>query len=128
METYKDEGVSSLPAVARDLALMKAALKEGLKFDADDIRVLGENGAVPARSFARALSEFEGLITPEDTFVLYFSGHGRAEGLCFSDSIVNLQSIIDFVERLHAKSKIVILDCCYALFRLEKHLWKFKLL
>ena len=30
------------------------------------------------------------------------------------DSIVNLQSIVDFVEQLRAKNKIVILDCCFA--------------
>ena len=114
VERYENEELKSLPAAVRDLILMKSALTDGLKFDADDIRVLGESGAVPARSFARALSEFEGLISEEDTFVLYFSGHGTAEGLCFSDSIVNLQSIVDFVERLCAKNKIVILDCCYA--------------
>ena len=114
VERYENEELKSLPAAVRDLALMKSALTDGLKFDADDIRVLGESGVVPARSFARALSEFEGLISEEDTFVLYFSGHGTAEGLCFSDSIVNLQSIVDFVEQLRAKNKIVILDCCYA--------------
>ena len=110
VERYENEELKSLPAAVRDLALMKYALTDGLKFDADDIRVLGESGVVPARSFARALSEFEGLISEEDTFVLYFSGHGTAEGLCFSDSIVNLQSIVDFVEQLRAKNKIVILD------------------
>ena len=67
-----------------------------------------------ARSFARALSEFEGLIEREDTFVLYFSGHGMREGLCFSDGVVNLQSIVDYVERLRAERKVVILDCCYS--------------
>ena len=111
---YEDERRSPLPAAARDLVLIKSALTEGLKFDTDDIRVLGENGTVPAKSFARALSEFEGLIQSEDTFVLYFSGHGTEEGLCFTDSIVNLQSIVDFVERLSARRKIVIIDCCYA--------------
>ena len=45
---------------------------------------------------------------------MYFSGHGTGEGLCFSDKTVNLQSIVDFVERLRARNKIVILDCCYA--------------
>ena len=114
VENYEDEGRNALPAAVRDLTLMKSALTDGLKFDADDIRVLGESGMVPARSFARALSEFEGLICPEDVFVLYFTGHGTKEGLCFSDSIVNLQSIVDFVERLSARSKIVIFDCCYA--------------
>ena len=76
VERYENEELKSLPAAVRDLALMKSALTDGLKFDADDIRVLGESGAVPARSFARALSEFEGLISEEDTFVLYFGCNG----------------------------------------------------
>ena len=112
--SYEDEMRLPLPAAERDLLLMKSALTDGLKFDADDIRILGESGVVHAKSFARALSEFEGLLSPEDVFVMYFSGHGTAEGLCFSDRIVNLQSIVDYVERLSARRKIVILDCCYA--------------
>ena len=111
---YQEESRSSLPAAGEDLRLMKSALTDGLKFDTDDIRVLGEAGTVPAKSFARALSEFEGMICPEDIFVLYFSGHGTTQGLCFSDSVVDLQSIVDFVERLSAGSKIVLFDCCYA--------------
>ena len=107
---YQEESRSSLPAAGEDLRLMKSALTDGLKFDTDDIRVLGEAGTVPAKSFARALSEFEGMICPEDIFVLYFSGHGTTQGLCFSDSVVDLQSIVDFVERLSARSKIVLFD------------------
>ena len=76
---YQDESRSSLPAAGEDLRLMKSALTDGLKFDTDDIRVLGEAGTVPAKSFARALSEFEGMICPEDIFVLYFSGHGTTQ-------------------------------------------------
>ena len=111
---YQQEEQSLLPAAAGDLILMKSALTDGLKFDADNIRLLGETGEVSAKSFARALSEFEGLIDSEDAFVLYFSGHGTSKGLRFSDRSVGLQSIIDFVERLSARRKLVILDCCYA--------------
>ena len=112
--SYDDERQGPLPAAVRDLDLMRSALTSGLKIEADDIRVLGESGSVPAKSFARALSEFGGLLCPEDVFVLYFSGHGTAEGLCFSDRIVDLQSIVDYVECLRAGRKIVILDCCHA--------------
>ena len=103
-----------LPAAGRDMMLMKAALAGGLKFEKDNIRLLGEGGLVEARSFARALSEFEGMIEREDTFLFYFSGHGTRDGLCFSDGMVNLQSIVDYVERMRAERKIVILDCCYS--------------
>ncbi len=110
---YEEER-GDLPAAGRDIILMKLALTGGLKFNEDNIRVLGEQGVVEARSFARALSEFEGLIEREDTFILYFSGHGTREGLCFTDGMVNLQSIVDYVERMRAERKVVILDCCYA--------------
>ena len=110
---YEEER-GDLPAAGQDIILMKLALTRGLKFNEDNIGVLGEEGMVEARSFARALSEFEGLIEREDTFLLYFSGHGTREGLCFTDGMVNLQSIVDYVERMRAERKIVILDCCHA--------------
>ena len=104
----------ALYAAKKDLSLMRQALVDGLKFDPDNIRVLGEDGNVQAKSFARALSEFEGLLCKEDTFVLYFTGHGVRSALCFTDEMVNLQSIVSYIERLPAGRKIVIIDCCFA--------------
>ena len=66
------------------------------------------------RSFVRALMEFSSMIEEEDGFILYFSGHGCNGDLCFSDGMINIQSIIDFVEKLKSKNKIIILDCCYS--------------
>ena len=109
-----EEDLKRLSGTSKDLSLMKKALTEGLKFDPDNIRILGEDAAVQARSFARALSEFEGLLDKEDTFVLYFSGHGVRSALCFTDDMVNLQSIVSYIERLPARKKIMILDCCFA--------------
>lgn len=37
-----------------------------------------------------------------------------AAGIVFSDGMVMLQSVIDYVSRLAAGGKIVILDCCYS--------------
>ena len=111
---YQDAERKTLPAAKKDLLIMRQALTEGLKFDPDNIRVLGEDGRVEARSFARALSEFEPLLTREDTFVLYYSGHGAHSALCFTDEYVNLQSIVSYIERLSAGKKIVILDCCFS--------------
>ena len=66
------------------------------------------------RSFARAISEFSQLLRPEDTFILYYSGHGIQDGLCFTDGTVNLGSIVDYIEKLPAGQKIAIIDCCYS--------------
>ena len=109
-----EKDLKRLSGTQKDLSIMEEALTKGLKFDPDNIRVLGEDGNVEAHSFARALSEFEGLLGKEDTFVLYFTGHGVRSALCFSDEMVNLQSIVSYIERLPAGRKIVILDCCYA--------------
>ena len=99
----------SLPSYEMDLALI-----EGLRLSKDTIRTLGSSGIVKMRSFVRALMEFSSMIEEEDGFILYFSGHGCNGDLCFSDGMINIQSIIDFVEKLKSKNKIIILDCCYS--------------
>lgn len=104
----------SLPSYEMDLKLMKNALTEGLSLSKDMMRSLGSSGVVAMRSFVRALMEFSSMIEEEDGFILYFSGHGSNGNLCFSDGMINIQSIIDFVEKLKAKNKIIILDCCYS--------------
>ena len=113
-EIGNDENQNRLSGTEKDLQIMKDALTQGLKFESDNIRILGEDGRVEARSFARALSEFEGMLSKEDTFILYFTGHGEQSSLCFTDRMVNLQSIVNYIERLPANRKIVIIDCCFS--------------
>ena len=43
---YRDEKRKSLPTTSKDLSIMRRALTEGLKFDPDNIRILGEEGSV----------------------------------------------------------------------------------
>ena len=86
----------SLPSYEMDLKLMENALIEGLRLSKDTIRTLGSSGVVKMRSFVRALMEFSSMIEEEDGFILYFSGHGCNGDLCFSDGMINIQSIIDF--------------------------------
>ena len=111
---YQKTGKTDLPCYAQDLETMRSALMQGLKAGADNIRSLGEDGEVTTRSFARAIGEFEPLLRKDDTFIFYFSGHGQPEELLFSDGAVTIRSIISYVCRLQAKSKVVILDCCYS--------------
>ena len=100
----------SLPSYEMDLKLMENALIEGLRLSKDTIRTLGNSGIVKMRSFVRALMEFSSMIEEEDGFILYFSGHGCNGDLCFSDGMINIQSIIDFVEKLKSKNKIIIIS------------------
>ena len=137
---YDDGALQDLPGASGDLQLMRNALTDGLKVESDNIRALGLEGADPdnihapglegadpdnvralgldgivtGRSFARALAEFQALLSEEDTFILYFSGHGAEQQLVFSDGGITLDSIIAYVEKLPARQKIVMLDCCYS--------------
>ena len=126
---YKDIGAIDIPTYKRDLDLMRQALNEGLRIPDENIRRIAGNedcGKVSMKSLAHAIADIEGQLSEEDVFLLYFSGHGQREavqsipaakttsGIVFSDGMVMLQSVIDYVSRLAAGGKIVILDCCYA--------------
>lgn len=109
-----NQDFKQLAGVQEDLTAMSYALSDGLKMEADHIRVLGEEGTVRRESFARAIAEFGTLLQEEDTFFFYFSGHGKGGSLIFTDGAVSLQSIVDYISGLAVRKKVVILDCCYA--------------
>lgn len=111
---YHEQNMDSLPCSAGDLETISDALSRGLKVERDHMRILGKDGYVSIRSFARAIVEFETLLTQDDTFLFYFSGHGRQKELIFSDGAVTIPSIVDYIDRLKAGSRIVMLDCCYS--------------
>lgn len=157
---YKEIGAADIPTYKNDLIIMRRALKEGLRIPDENIRMIAGNddrGKASMKSLAHATADVEGLLSEEDIFLLYFSGHGKREvgpttstdstvasgpttstdsaaasspsvasspstasspsataGLVFSDGMVMLQSVIDYVSRLAAGGKIVILDCCYS--------------
>ena len=133
---YKDIGATDLPTYRYDLEIMRRALHEGLRIPDENIRSIAGNddlGKVSKKSLAHAIADVKGQLSEEDVFLLYFSGHGQREagratspaptavcnpttetGIIFSDGMIMLQSVIDYVSRLAAGGKIVILDCCYS--------------
>ncbi len=111
---YHEQNMENLPCSSKDLEIISDALQRGLKVEQDHIRILGQDGYVSALSFARAIAEFRSLLSEEDTFLFYFSGHGRQKELMFSDGAVTIESIVDYIDRLQALSKVVLLDCCYS--------------
>ncbi|MCC8168767.1 MAG: caspase family protein [Clostridiales bacterium] len=111
---YSGIPVAGLPTYKRDSDLIRKALVNGLKFENDNIRELGEKGYLPVNELACVMADFAHMLCEEDTFVFYFSGHGKNRALLFSDTGIELQSILDVVDRMPAKNKIVILDCCYS--------------
>lgn len=114
---YSHQSLINLPTYRNDLELMKSSLISGVKMPPDNIRMmpdLSDNGTVSLRSFAKALSEFQTLLMPDDTLFFYFSGHGGNKNIIFSDGAILLQSVIDYLAALDIKCKIAIFDCCEA--------------
>ncbi len=133
---YKDIGATDIPTYKNDLGMMRKALNEGLRIPDENIRGIAGNdncGKVSMKSLAHAVADVEGQLSEEDVFLLYFSGHGQRRtglttpgdpavssspdptaGIVFSDGVVTLQSVIDYVSRLTSGGKIVILDCCFS--------------
>ena len=111
---YREMHLPDLPTYEKDYEILKDGLCSGLRFDPEHIRVPGVNGTVTAKQTALALASFHALLHEEDVFVFYFSGHGERNTLVFSDEKLELQSILDYIERMPVGSKIVVIDCCYA--------------
>lgn len=111
--TYRGQNMK-LPGYAVDSQLMQKALIDGLKFQKENIRVLGTDGKVSAIEFVKVLKEFQYLLKENDTFLFYFSGHGKEKNILLSDGAFLIQDVVDCIERIHCKNKILIFDCCYA--------------
>ena len=114
---YKKMNIKDLPSYKMDLALIGSSLIAGLKCEKDHIRFMaGEdnNGIVNMSSLAIAIKALRETLSDDDTFIFYFSGHGSFENLIFSDGGVDQQSVINFIDMMPCKNKIVILDCCHS--------------
>lgn len=114
---YEKMNIANVSTYRMDLSLLATSLLSGLKLTKDNLRIMSgtdNNGYITTTDLAKAMAGFKSLLGSEDTFIFYFSGHGRDKNILFSDGQVELQSVIDFVEKLSAKNKIVILDCCYS--------------
>ena len=105
---------TNLPGYVADSKRMQEALIKGLRFSEENIRVLGKEGRVTTREFVRALKEFQYLLKKEDTLIFYFSGHGQKKAVLLSDGAFLIQDIVNCIESLSCKNKVLIFDCCYA--------------
>jgi len=114
---YEKMNISNLGTYRMDLTLIGSAILSGLRCPQDHVRLLAgpdNNGNVTTTDLAKAISGFKSMLTGEETFIFYYSGHGLDERLIFSNGQLELQSVIDFIDKLPAKNKLVILDCCHA--------------
>lgn len=107
-------GHSDLPLCKNDILKLKKSLKNGLKVDDSNISVCGKNGRIDKTDLIFSLKKIIQEISDEDTFIFYFSGHGGKGVLALSDCLISTQEIIDFIEKIQAKNKIIILDSCHS--------------
>lgn len=118
ISNYSASGRDNLPFCKNDIYAVKDALIKGLNMDQADIILCGETGCVTCGEFIAALNQLISITDDDDTVIVFFSGHGKTEEnehyLIFTDKIVRTQQIIEFLEGIRVKSKIMILDCCFA--------------
>lgn len=116
---YEGNTFSNLPYCKNDIYLMKNALTDGLNIEEENITLCGELDIVMLDDFRKILTSTFDSLDVEDTFILYFSGHGDIRDddthfLAFSDKLLVTQDLIDDLQEIKCKSKILFLDCCFA--------------
>lgn len=111
---YPAVGYPALPLCANDVQAVKKALIAGLNVSESSIMVCGHHGTVTTKDLITGLYSSISGTDNEDTFIFYFSGHGGKNVLALSDGNLNLQSLIDVIEKIPAKNKIIILDSCHS--------------
>ncbi|WP_131024033.1 caspase family protein, partial [Clostridioides difficile] len=102
-----------------DIIEINNVLHKRLGITSNNIRTLGMEYEVRKDLFFKTFQEISDSIGDDDTFIFYFSGHGcicnnGVHYLVLSDELVSIQFVIDFIEGLNCKNKIVFIDCCFA--------------
>ncbi len=114
---YTGMNLVNLPACMNDVALIRSALTAQLNVPDDQIRILDgqeHSGFVRTKDLAHAMSSFRSIPAGDVLFVFYFSGHGRAGSLIFSDGEIELESVIRYISKMPVKSSLLLFDCCYS--------------
>ena len=111
---YTSNRCCDLPLCAYDVEAVKSALIVGLNILESDIIICGHDGIVTIEDVNTEFKFLTDQITNEETFIFYFSGHGGKNVLALSDGNINLQILIDKIEKIPVKNKIIILDSCYS--------------
>lgn len=106
--------LSELPLCKNDLFAVRKALMHGLNVSPDNILLCGERGIVTIKDLLFSFNKMQTLIEAEDTFIFYFSGHGGNQQLALSNTGISIQNLIESIEKMNAKNKIIILDSCHS--------------
>ena len=107
-----------LPFCKNDIYAIRDAFVYGLNLNPADIIMCGQTNLVKGADFIDALQQLISASESDDTIFLYFSGHGTTIGkdhyLVFSDKTVKTQQLIECLEKIKTKNKVLFLDCCLA--------------
>ncbi len=103
-----------LPLCKNDLYAMRNAFIQGLGVNSKKIHICGETGVVKKENLIFSIQTVLKDMTNDDTFIFYFTGHGGKNCLVLSDGVINLQELINIMDKIHTKSKIAILDSCHS--------------
>ena len=106
--------LKSLPLCKNDLIEMKNALIWGLGIAENNILVCGATGFVTKNHMLNSIASFLKTANKDDSLIFYFSGHGSKNSLALSDCAIDLQNLVDSIESIDIKCKIVILDSCHS--------------
>lgn len=109
---FDDPETSNLPACKNDIVEVKNALVKGLYALQRNIRMVGNSGRVDVNEFVRELQIASLMVESDDTYIFYFSGHGNNGTLALSETFIRVQEVIELVNSIKAKNKIIILDSC----------------
>ena len=115
---YKAVGAANLPFCKNDVLLIRKTLINGLDIDPADIITLGLNDTVHYSDFLKSFTLLQPEIQEGDTLIVYFSGHGtntnKGHFLVFSDGCLPTQYLIEAINRIGVKNKLIILDSCFS--------------
>lgn len=103
-----------LPMCKNDLVAMKTALICGLNINPNNIHLCGETGIVTTNELIMSIYTVLKDMSEDDTFIFYFSGHGGKNCLVLSDGFIELQDLINTIEKIQTKNKIAIIDSCHS--------------
>lgn len=118
VSTYDDNKFGNLPYCKGDMHRVHHALVWDLEVPPQNVKLLGNNNRVGLKEFLNGLAWLSRVSEPEDTLMLYFSGHGEYTDknyyLVFSDTTLESSVLAAEMKKLKFKNLLIILDCCHA--------------